>query len=92
MTAQTERQKTAELLVLLQKVPFIPQDGLGRFIRGHLHELPIWIEWLGPDPSNAQIASKVGRRLSSLAYQDKIYCGNGRYMLVENARRDGLLA
>jgi len=82
MTVQTERQKTAELLNLLGRVSSIPQDGLGRFIRAHLEELPTWKDWLGPEPTNAAIASKVGRRLSSLAYQDKIRLVGGRYTLA----------
>lgn len=91
MTAQTERQKTAELMTLLQRVTRIPQHGLAAFIRRHLDELPTWRDYLGSDVTNPQIASKVGRRLSSLAYQDRIYCGGGSYMTVEDAQTLGIM-
>lgn len=91
MTVQVERQKSAELLALLGRVQSIPQDGLGKFICRHLDEMPAWKEWLGPDPTNAAIASKVGRRLSSLAYTDKICLNEGRYMSIQNAKRFGLI-
>jgi len=89
--AAFEREKTKELLSLLDKVWTIPQNGLGKFMRKYLPDMPAWREHLGENPNNQQIASKIGRRLSAMVDHKEIYRTNSGYTSMENARRAGLI-